>query len=92
MVALKLSQIGETEGRSCSKQERRGGIETDLPHPIPVVPDEKQERRGGIETSLSVGWLCGGGVKQERRGGIETWQFEPPLGCWDIEAGTPWWH
>jgi len=75
-----------------AKQERRGGIETQQRPASHGDDPGKQERRGGIETSLSVGWLCGGGVKQERRGGIETWQFEPPLGCWDIEAGTPWWH
>jgi len=32
------------------KQERRGGIETELPATLPASNPVKQERRGGIET------------------------------------------
>ena len=60
-----------------TKQERRGGIETDIkisPHRISIG---KQERRGGIETSLNLLRSGAGSRKQERRGGIET-RFQWP--------------
>ena len=52
MVALKLDHIDDGLRLLDVKQERRGGIETDLPDLPPGPLNLKQERRGGIETAF----------------------------------------
>ena len=72
MVALKLGSPAVAAAEPCGKQERRGGIETNLLGPIMMKATPKQERRGGIETLRLRLVHEGEAAKQERRGGIET--------------------
>ena len=51
MVALKRGQGPLRWCRRSSKQERRGGIETELLAEAVLELLKKQERRGGIETA-----------------------------------------
>ena len=50
MVALKLWRASYSACCSSLKQERRGGIETQIGGLPPHLQLQKQERRGGIET------------------------------------------
>ena len=55
MVALKPAWLSAEASSSRTKQERRGGIETDPLSRGPPHATGKQERRGGIETELLEG-------------------------------------
>jgi hypothetical protein len=58
VVALKHSTIAWTIGFAISKQERRGGIETEEGRKGREDVEGKQERRGGIETVLIRFLIC----------------------------------
>ena len=56
MVALKHDPRGHPHQHRPAKQERRGGIETEL-YPLGLqAQQKKQERRGGIETASISTW------------------------------------
>jgi len=76
-----------------AKQERRGGIETQLGFGNPSS-SRAGSRNAVVALKRShLASQSGRKVeKQERRGGIETAQEKDQPGLCVREAGTPWWH
>ena len=79
MVALKRRGGRPAPPEGPGKQERRGGIETNLRAASIPTLISNQERRGGIETVKVNVFLPGQPKKQERRGGIETHSRSSPV-------------
>ena len=92
MVALKLWVKSTGLRTYFGKQERRGGIETQINTVTELTSLTKQERRGGIETPTGIHPIFRTSLKQERRGGIETTIAARAQAKSFREAGTPWWH